>query len=68
MSKKDEAQKLSDKLDNLRAKIDWFYGEDFTLDDAVEHYEELLQLSKEVEKDLGELKNQVTVLSKDFSK
>lgn len=68
MPKKGEQTKVTDKLNVLKAKIDWFYGDDFKLDTAMEHYKEVLKLAHEVEKDLEELKNQVTVLKKDFSK
>ena len=60
--------KISDKLDLLKSKIDWFYGEEFNLDEAVESYKNVLSLADEVKSDLHDLKNEIKVLDKDFSK
>jgi exonuclease VII small subunit len=66
MSQK-EAKPINKQLAELKAKIDWFYGEDFNLDDAIARYEEVVKLSQQLDKQLGELKNKVEVLSRDFS-
>jgi peptidoglycan hydrolase CwlO-like protein len=66
--KKDSKTTISSKIDDLKTKIDWFYSDEFGVDEAPKRYEEVLALTKEVEKDLKDLKNQITVLSKDFSK
>jgi exonuclease VII small subunit len=68
MPEKGKNTNITDKIETLKSKIDWFYGEDFSLDDSLDHYKEVLELSREIEKDLAELKNKVTVLSKDFGK
>ena len=59
---------INDKINKLNENVEWFYGEDFSLDDATSKYEDSIKLAKEIEKDLNELKNKITVLSEDFSK
>ncbi|MDR0397952.1 MAG: hypothetical protein LBH36_02095 [Candidatus Nomurabacteria bacterium] len=68
MPKKGKTEGVTAKIDELKAKINWFYSDDFKLDAALECYDEVIKLSKEIEKELEEIKNSVTVLSKDFSK
>ena len=51
----------------LEGEIEWFYGEEFRIDEAAEKYREALALAKEVERELGELKNEVEIIRKDFS-
>ena len=59
---------LNQKIKELDKKVEWFESPDFELDKAMEKYEETLELSKEIEKDLKNLKNEVEVLNVDFSK
>lgn len=59
---------LSKKLEELESQVEWFYGEEFQLDQATEKYKRATKLAKEVEKELGELKNQIEVIDKDFTK
>ena len=63
-----ETTSLTDKIKTLDSEVEWFYGEDFTLDQAVNRYKEALSLAKEIEKDLKTLKNQISVIEEDFSK
>ena len=59
---------LNDKIKELDSRVEWFYSDEFKLEDAVEHYKTAAELAREIEKDLGELKNEIEVLSEDFSK
>ncbi|MDO5480325.1 MAG: exodeoxyribonuclease VII small subunit [Candidatus Saccharibacteria bacterium] len=59
---------LSQKLKDLDSKVEWFYSGDFKLEKASEKYKEALELSKEIEKDLKNLKNEIEILSEDFTK
>ena len=59
---------LADKLARLDAEIDWFYSDDFQLENATKNYKSTLALAKEIEQDLTSLKNEIEVLSEDFSK
>ena len=63
-----ENETISDKITRLKAGTDWFYSEDFNLEEASDKYKELSVLAKEIQKDLNELKNEIKVIEEDFSK
>lgn len=60
-------QSISNKIATLDQDVEWFYGDDFSLDQAVDKYQAAIKLAQEIEHDLSELKNQVEVLA-DFTK
>ncbi|MBQ8157347.1 hypothetical protein IJ102_03095 [Candidatus Saccharibacteria bacterium] len=62
------AKTISQKIADLKEGVDWFYSEDFRLEDATEKYKSLRALAQEIEQDLAELKNDIEVVSEDFSK
>ena len=62
------AKNVSDKITELKTGVDWFYSDDFKLEEASERYKKLTDLAKEIEKDLNEMKNEINVIAKDFSK
>ena len=59
---------LNEKIAELDEKVEWFYSDEFKLEEATGKYKEALGLAKEVERDLKELKNEIEILSEDFSK
>lgn len=59
---------ISERIEKLKTGVDWFYSDDFRLDEASVKYKELTLLAKEIEKDLQELKNEINVIEEDFSK
>ena len=59
---------LNQKIEELDGKVEWFYSDEFKLEEAMNKYKDAAQLAREIEKDLDELKNEIEVLSKDFSK
>lgn len=59
---------LNQKIEKLDAEVEWFYSDDFKLEEAVEKYKGAVELAKDIEKDLEDLKNEIEVLSEDFSK
>lgn len=63
-----EKMSLNQKIEKLDAEVEWFYSDDFKLEEAVKKYKGAMQIAKEIEKDLNELKNEIEVLSEDFSK
>ena len=63
-----EKMNLNQKIEKLDGEVEWFYSDDFKLEEAVNKYKVAAELAKEIEKDLGELKNEIEVLQKDFSK
>lgn len=66
MSKEDKS--LNEKIAELDKKVEWFYSDEFKLEEAVENYKDAAKLAKEIEKDLTDLKNEIEVLAEDFSK
>ena len=59
---------INQKIEKLDNEVEWFYSDDFKLEAATEKYKGTLELAKEIENDLNELKNEIEVLSEDFSK
>ena len=59
---------LNERIAELDKKVEWFYSDDFKLEEAVENYKEAAELAKDIEKDLNELKNEIEILAEDFSK
>ncbi|MBR2709562.1 exodeoxyribonuclease VII small subunit [Candidatus Saccharibacteria bacterium] len=67
MTEKKE-KSLNDKINELDTRVEWFYSDEFQLDEAVDKYKSALELAKEIETDLATLKNEIEVLTEDFSK
>ena len=64
---KTEKPSISQRLAQLDTAVEWFYGDDFVLDEALAKYKDANKLATEIQKDLSELKNQVEVIG-DFTK
>lgn len=64
----EEKKSLNEKIAELDKKVEWFYSDEFKLEEAVENYKQAAGLAKEIEQDLTELKNEIEVLAEDFSK
>ena len=62
-----EKLSLNQKIEKLDAEVEWFYSDSFKLEEAVDRYKAAVKLAKDIEKDLSELKNEIEVLSEDFS-
>lgn len=54
---------IETKIKELDKSVEWFYGDDFSLDEALRKYQDAQKLAKNIEKDLAELKNQVEVVA-----
>lgn len=67
MSKDETKKSISERIAELDASVEWFYSEDFQLDQALEKYQQANQLAENIAKDLSELKNKVEVVE-DFTK
>ena len=59
---------LNQKIAALDTAVEWFYSDDFNLDEATTKYQDTLKLAKAIDDDLDHLKNEIEVLSEDFSK
>lgn len=63
-----ENKSITQKIDDLNSSTDWFYSDEFNLDEAVDKYKQAINLAKELLKDLDGLKNEIEVLTEDFQK
>ena len=66
MSKTEKS--LNEKIAELDQKVEWFYSDEFKLEDAIAKYKEAAELAKDIEVDLKKLKNEIEVLAEDFTK
>ena len=64
----EDKKNISDKIADLKTGVDWFYSDDFKLEEASAKYKELTSLAKEIEKDLTDMKNEKKIIEEDFSK
>lgn len=65
MSKTNDAT-ISEKMAELGELVAWFEGEDFELEQAIAKYKVAEKLASEIEKDLANLKNEITILKTKF--
>lgn len=63
-----EKLSLNQKIDELDKQVEWFYSDDFKLEEATEKYKSAVAIAKEIKEDLETLKNEINVLAEDFSK
>lgn len=59
---------INDKINQLNEQVQWFYSDDFNLDEAEKNYQEATKLAKEIEQNLNTLKNKIEIIDKDFTK
>lgn len=64
MSKTDKT--VSQKMTELGELVAWFESDEFELEQAIAKYKEAEKLAGEIEHDLSELKNEITVLKQKF--
>lgn len=66
-AQKDAAVSIEKQLSELDSAVEWFYGDDFSLDEALEKYKSAATLAQSIEANLNQLKNEVKVIA-DFTK
>ncbi|MGB4762712.1 MAG: exodeoxyribonuclease VII small subunit [Candidatus Saccharimonas sp.] len=64
MSKTDKT--VSQKMSDLGELVAWFESDEFELEQAIAKYKEAEKVAGEIERDLAELKNEITVLKQKF--
>lgn len=57
---------IADKTQQLNEMIAWFDGSEFSLEQALEKYEQAEKLAKEIENDLLTLKNEIQIIKQRF--
>ena len=63
-----ENKSLNLKIEELNRSVEWFYSDDFNLDEAVKRYKEAIKMAQKLQKELDELKNEIEIIGEDFSK
>ena len=58
---------LNEKIEKLDKEVEWFYSEDFKLEEATDKYKAAIKIAQDIEKDLCNLRNEIEVLTADFS-
>jgi exonuclease VII small subunit len=56
-------QGIAGRIKELDQLVEWFYSPDFNLEAAVDRYKAARALAQTIEKDLLELKNEITLLA-----
>ncbi len=59
---------LQQKTAELNKLIEWFDGDEFEIEVALEKFKQAQQLAREIEKDLLLVKNEINVIKKTFDK
>lgn len=59
---------INAKVQKLHEYMAWFEGEDFTLEQSIEKFNEAKKLADEIQADLNDFKNKITVVQKQFDK
>ena len=58
---------VAENIEQLENLLEWFESEEVTVEQATAKYEEALELTKAIEEQLKNAKNQVEVIKKKFS-
>ena len=64
--KYDKSVSISKRMEELEEKMNWFKGDEFTLDEAAERYAEVERMAGEIEEILMEMQNSVELIQKRF--
>ena len=59
---------MNNKIEEFDQCVDWFYSDEFDLDEVEERYKKAIALAEDIQKNLSELKNNIEILEKDFTK
>lgn len=59
---------IAGKIAQLDELLEWFESDDFELESALDKFTEAEKLAKEIEAELADFKNKITVIKNDFSK
>ena len=62
--KDDKSVSISKRMEELEEKMNWFKGDEFTLDEAAERYAEVEKMAGEIEEILMEMQNSVELIQK----
>jgi len=54
---------IEDKIKQLEDQIEWFDGNDFKIELAIEKYDQAKKLSQDITQDIEAMKNEVTIIN-----
>lgn len=58
---------IAQQMEELESLLEWFESEELTVEEAMQKYEQALELSRALEVQLKDAKNQVEIIKKKFS-
>lgn len=58
--------RIHERLAELDKLVEWFESEEFTLEEAIERFEQASGLAETIRQELSEYKNEITVLKQKF--
>lgn len=61
-----EHKTINEQMAQLQELVAWFEGDDFEIEQALDKYAEAEKLARDIQVQLTEYKNQITVLKKRF--
>ena len=64
----EKSKTVQQKMAELNESVAWFQGEDFTLEAAVDKFEQAEKLAAEIEQDLVKLKTDISVVKQRFDR
>ena len=64
----DKNKTVQEKMSALHELVQWFQSEDFSLEAAVDKFKTAETLAEEIEHDLQQLKNDITVVKQRFDR
>lgn len=59
---------ITAKIAELNQYVEWFEGDDFNLEESIDKFNEAKKLADEIQADLNDFKNTITVVQKQFDK
>jgi exodeoxyribonuclease VII small subunit len=62
------ADDIATKMKKLNEYVEWFEGDEFALEQSLDKYAEAQKLAGEIQADLDNFKNKITVVKKQFDK
>lgn len=56
---------IEEKIQQLEREVAWFESDEFTLDEAIERYQQVAAASQAIEQELHKLEQTITVVTKE---
>ncbi len=63
----EKSKTIAEKIAELETAVAWFDSEEFELESALEKFEAARKLAGEIDAELGDFKNKINEIKKDFA-